>query len=768
MQLTLHMLVILMHSPIYCKTFFTFYTKFISTKDRLIEKQEELRKAFVSFFRNNEDHSRNTIVNYQGDFITNDVEQLTGHTPTDFAKFINSNTYMFANLLDIAEHSVPMTSNTLMQTIGSSFRRRKPKSQETVANPVFAELNTCMSVEGQEKIIFKFLTEKYAEPNNQLSHVVNRFATLFTSNYTINEKRISVQEELENFKIGKNVINAFMERMMDILSLQVHQQIINSPHAKKEIVQAHVRDMTGYFYQIIENLLFTQIQPTVLALYKRHHALKTKSLNHKCAVELKRVTPMHLEINPQFCLSEKGPHNTGAKNAEHHYSRAIEHLRKLPQQTHTLGKLQILVETGQMIQECVKDYYEGQDAPVGADDLVPIFIYLIIRANVPDLYCEYKMIEDFTHESVTMGNIGYSLATLQASTEHVSSLNWRTLDQNYIQMEERKKSQAQFNQKKNKDRMIRKMKGMSMSINATISPFLDSPTASPVNTLPLNFSAPLTVEEAVRLSKRLLTEILAVYLSEPKFSENRYGWGTLNELTSLIQSIPSYRMRGFIELTQDLKRVDLALFLAQDMSPSFLTIFLINLYHVMVYHGILAHGSFPMLQERDREDFYATTQYDIGTLNFTLNDVYCLLTGKGNCRIHEQEQFHRNDPSLHFVLNQCCFSSPPLHVLGMKSDSDLKQMLDHHVAAYLSDTCHLDHDKKQLLVPQQLGTFGHQFGHSTDDLLHWLIEHLPHDSILRKEILTVDISDTEGSYNIKTQPFCYDFWFRSPIVSVNV
>jgi hypothetical protein len=741
------------------------------TKDRLIEKQKGLCRSFVKFYRTNEDHSKSAVeTNYCGDYITSDIENLTGQAPTDFQKFVASSTYMFANLLQIAEHVVPSMNPSLMQSIGSSFRRRKrtdnSTTNEPTINPVFSDLNSCMSVEGQEKIIFEFLMEKSAEPTNQLLHVVTRFARLFTHMYEI-RSNVTVQEELENFRMGKNVINAFMERMMDILSTQVFQQIINSPHVKREIVQVAVRDMQGYFYRVIEHLLFNQIHASVLALYKRHYTSINQSLNEKCATELKNCTPMHLEINEQFCLCDKGSSNDKAKNAEANYLPAIDELRKLSTERHAMGKLQILLSTNQKIVECIKTYH-GEDIPVGADDLVPIFIYLIIKANIPDLWCHYKFVEDFTHESIMMGNIGYSLATLQASTEHVKTLSWASLEQNYKQLEERKKSQDEFINNKNKEMMLRKMKGISLSIN-TLPVFTESsPLNSPTNKeLVSPFTETLSVEEAVKLSKTLLTEIINIYTAS-KLDSSRYGWGTLNELSSLIHAISQERMTEFVNMTQDLKRVDLTLFVQPEFSTC-LSIFLINLYHVMIYHGIAAHGSFPMLQQQERESFLGiVTQYDVGQFNLTCDDIHCLLTGKAKARNLALEPFYIDAPELHFLLNLCCFSSPPLHVLGVKSDQDWQQMVQNICATYLADSCRLDHDKKQLAVPQQLKSYATQFGETTEDLLHWLIDHLPQESILRKELLTVDVGDAEGCYTVKSEPFSYDFWFKSPIVSVAV
>ena len=52
---------------------------------------------------------------------------------------------------------------------------------------------------------------------------------------------------------------------------------------------------------------------------------------------------------------------------------------------------------------------------IAADELLPLFVFVLVRARVPSLYSQSRFVSDFLPKHYALGRHGYSLATLQAA-----------------------------------------------------------------------------------------------------------------------------------------------------------------------------------------------------------------------------------------------------------------------------------------------------------------------------------------------------------------
>ena len=70
-----------------------------------------------------------------------------------------------------------------------------------------------------------------------------------------------------------------------------------------------------------------------------------------------------------------------------------------------------------LIDECIAEYWAAAKSKeklvVGADELLPIFSYCLVKANVEDVFCECAFIYDFIPDFLLTGREGYALVTLQ-------------------------------------------------------------------------------------------------------------------------------------------------------------------------------------------------------------------------------------------------------------------------------------------------------------------------------------------------------------------
>ena len=72
---------------------------------------------------------------------------------------------------------------------------------------------------------------------------------------------------------------------------------------------------------------------------------------------------------------------------------------------------------------CIEYHYKknskNEEVMVGADDLIPIFIYCTIKAKVKRLYTMFKKLTEFCDFK---GGGGYSIATLDTTLNIISNL----------------------------------------------------------------------------------------------------------------------------------------------------------------------------------------------------------------------------------------------------------------------------------------------------------------------------------------------------------
>jgi hypothetical protein len=126
------------------------------------------------------------------------------------------------------------------------------------------------------------------------------------------------------------------------------------------------------------------------------------------------VTPSHLGISHQFWLFP----DIDATSTDTPYGKAIANLKKITNLQTPSSKLRCLIDTGKMIVTCIDSHWKGQKKGdtkfiVGGDELLPIFAYVIIKADVPCLFTESKFVEAFVSEEEAMqegGKILYSIA----------------------------------------------------------------------------------------------------------------------------------------------------------------------------------------------------------------------------------------------------------------------------------------------------------------------------------------------------------------------
>lgn len=86
-------------------------------------------------------------------------------------------------------------------------------------------------------------------------------------------------------------------------------------------------------------------------------------------------------------------------------------------------RIQALVKAGREIPLVFREEHRGSDDSIGADDILPIFIFALARSDIRDLVAVRRMLQALCDDCLREGEEGYYLATLGAATDHIIMLS---------------------------------------------------------------------------------------------------------------------------------------------------------------------------------------------------------------------------------------------------------------------------------------------------------------------------------------------------------
>ncbi|XP_042826394.1 VPS9 domain-containing protein 1 isoform X6 [Panthera onca] len=178
----------------------------------------------------------------------------------------------------------------------------------------------------------------------------------------------------------------------------------------------------------IEEPFFSPLWPLLLALYRSVHRLREAALSR--SMELYRNAPP-TAIGVPTKLLPRGLEATGA--GAFPYCAAAQELGLLVLESCPQKKLECIVRVLRVICACAEGYCRAQEAAsearpqlgaaaIGADDLLPILSFVVLRSGLPQLVSECAALEEFIHEGYLIGEEGYCLTSLQSALSYVELL----------------------------------------------------------------------------------------------------------------------------------------------------------------------------------------------------------------------------------------------------------------------------------------------------------------------------------------------------------
>ena len=86
-----------------------------------------------------------------------------------------------------------------------------------------------------------------------------------------------------------------------------------------------------------------------------------------------------------------------ARSTQQPYADAIKELKKLSSLRSPREKLSVLLMMHSLMKASVVEFHKGKEEITTMDEELPIMIYIILYADVPDFAAEINFIENYVH-----------------------------------------------------------------------------------------------------------------------------------------------------------------------------------------------------------------------------------------------------------------------------------------------------------------------------------------------------------------------------------
>ena len=354
------------------------------------------------------------------------------------------------NMKDINFSTSKINLSNLTVNLGGSFN-----NEISINDEAGLEYNM---IRNRIKAIMKIWKRHLKNNDHPIRIVVSIYEKHFT-HYIIEEKKKLKQNEIKNFNdYIIEEIHKFILKCQSTLKLMYSQSF-------DFLCLSEEKDET---INLITNCLFEtgNLYDEIYNLYQIELAKNIEDYSKKIKV-LENINPQNLNIPDKFCLNNlteeykknlkknndhefilSGINNTDNKERneilneintnnrtsvtkeieikKEGYKSAINLLKGLKHNKTPFEKMMIIATISTEIIKCVNNYWKGMEHYISstllnitADELMSIFIFIVIKSQMSDLLIHKKIIYDFTTKNIKQSTIGYYNITLEAAVEYI-------------------------------------------------------------------------------------------------------------------------------------------------------------------------------------------------------------------------------------------------------------------------------------------------------------------------------------------------------------
>ena len=354
------------------------------------------------------------------------------------------------NMKDINFSTSKINLSNLTVNLGGSFN-----NENSINDEVGLEYKM---IRNRIKAIMKIWKRHLKNNDHPIRIVVSIYEKHFT-HYIIEEKKKLKKNEIKNFNDDIiEEIHKFILKCQSTLKLMYSQSF-------DFLCLSEEKDET---INLITNCLFEtgNLYDEIYNLYQIELAKNIEDYSKKIKV-LENINPQNLNIPDKFCLNNlteeyknnlkknnnneftlSGINNTDNKERneilneintnkrtsvieeieikKEGYKSAINLLKGLKHKKTPFEKMMIIATISTEIIKCVNNYWKGMEHYISstllnitADELMAIFIFIVIKSQMSDLLIHKKIIFDFTTKNIKQSTIGYYNITLEGAVEYI-------------------------------------------------------------------------------------------------------------------------------------------------------------------------------------------------------------------------------------------------------------------------------------------------------------------------------------------------------------
>lgn len=213
------------------------------------------------------------------------------------------------------------------------------------------------------------------------------------------------------FQTGK-----IYNKVYEMFSMQINKQILDLDAKLKQISNITPKDI-----DIPDKFSLDE------ATIRYQNELKE---NAKGVVHQKKPEIINTELTGRITVSSgrvELNQKFHEKNKKQGYSTVIKIIRGLKHNKVPFEKMLLIASISTEITECVNTFWEGYEdiipssslLNINADELMAIFIYIVVKAQFPEIILHQKIVNDFTSRTTKSTMIGYYNTTLEAAIEYI-------------------------------------------------------------------------------------------------------------------------------------------------------------------------------------------------------------------------------------------------------------------------------------------------------------------------------------------------------------
>jgi hypothetical protein len=255
-----------------------------------------------------------------------------------------------------------------------------------------------------------FLHRILMPSSSDLASTVQRFLLSIAGN---NDNSTSVQSFLNNDddKAHLNIHNHSNEmsnkcsRFFDSMEAQIRT------HASW---RAETEDNVKCIRDHLETYVFLQIYPYAYATVEREYAEEEASVYKKMLILSQFLAPRNLDVDyPELQRNDSL------------YKIAGEELRKMNRHTIPSEKMACIIRSASLVSRVlsVVRLKHGHSVHSGADDFLPLFIYVVLKSKARNLVLNCEYISAFYNPTRLMGMAGYTLMNLRSALQFINEMS---------------------------------------------------------------------------------------------------------------------------------------------------------------------------------------------------------------------------------------------------------------------------------------------------------------------------------------------------------